>query len=142
SLPTREVCMTRCWLADSLRRFYPRSPVEVRDDVALRALRGERVSFQMVCRTAGAPAKIEARVEGPDAIGVRVRRIGYVPMPHLNTETPDDEVEGREFLPGLVPDPLFDETAVLAGPHETNGFWVTVEVDGDVPPGEYRFAAV
>jgi hypothetical protein len=75
--------MVRCWLADSLRRFSPRSPAQVRDDLSLRALRGDRVSFRMACRTAGAPATIGARVDGPDA-----------------------DVEGRDFLPGFVPDPL------------------------------------
>jgi len=134
--------MIRCWLADSLRRFYPLSPAEVRDELRLRALRGERVSFQMVCRTAGTQAKVEARVEGPDPIAVRVRRIGYVPMPHLSTETPEDDLEGRDFLPGFVPDPLFDESTVLTGPHETDGFWVSVEIPGDLDPGEYRLQAV
>jgi hypothetical protein len=140
--PGEEASVIQYWLADSLRRFYPLSPAEVHDEISLRALRGERVSFQMVCRTDGTPVTIGARVEGPDAIAVRVRRIGFVPMPHLNTETPDDDVEGRDFLPGYVPDPLFSETTILAGPHETNAFWVSVAIPDDAAPGEYRLHAV
>jgi hypothetical protein len=96
----------------------------------------------MVCRTDAAPAQIGARVEGPDALAVRVRRVGYVPMPHLNTDTPDDDVEGSDSLPGFVPDPIFDEQTVFAGPHETNAFWVSVEIPDDAASGEYRFHAV
>ena len=41
------------WLATSLRRYYPASPVEERRTLELHAAQGERVSFQAVCRTAG-----------------------------------------------------------------------------------------
>jgi hypothetical protein len=105
-----------CWLSPSLRRFYPQSPPETRDTLRLRTLRGERISFQVVCRTGGAPETIEARVEAPEGFQVYLRRVGYVPMPHFNTETPLDDTEGVGFLPGLVPDPLFPDGTITAGP--------------------------
>ncbi|MGH2559767.1 MAG: DUF4091 domain-containing protein [Thermomicrobiales bacterium] len=129
------------WLADSLRRFYPRSEAEARDELRLSALRGERVSFQVVCRTGDEPATVETGVEGPEGIAVRVRRVGYVPMPHLNTDTPSDDAEGLAFLPGFVPDPLFPETSLTAGSRETNSFWVTVSVGQDATPGEHELRA-
>ncbi|MGH2532728.1 MAG: glycoside hydrolase domain-containing protein [Thermomicrobiales bacterium] len=129
------------WLADSLRRLYPRSEAEARDELRLSALRGERVSFQVVCRTGDAPAAVAARVEGPEGANVRVRRVGYVPMPHLNTETPADDAEGIAFLPGFVPDPLYPESSLTAGPQETNSFWVTVTVGTDATPGEHILRA-
>jgi hypothetical protein len=38
------------WLSSSLRRFYPASPAEDAQTLTLEAARGERVSFQAVCR--------------------------------------------------------------------------------------------
>jgi hypothetical protein len=134
--------MTRCWLADSLRRFYPASGEEERERLALRLLRGERGSFQVVTRNDGVPRTIEARVEGGEAFQARVRRVGYVPMPHINSDTPAEEIEGLGHIPGFVPDPLFPESSVLAGPFETNSFWVSIAVPAETAPGEHRLEAV
>lgn len=128
--------MLECWLADTDERFYPRSPARERDALALELLRGERGSFQVVVRTGDEPVQVGVACAAPDGVEVRVRRVGYVPMPHLNTDTPDDEREGLPHLPGLVPDPLFPEHETLAGPHETNAFWVSLHVPADAPPGE------
>ena len=128
--------MLRCWLADTDERFYPRSPARERDTLALDLLRGERGSFQVVARTGDEPVQVGVEVVAPDGVDVRVRRVGYVPMPHLNTDTPDDEREGMAHLPGLVPDPLFPDHETLVGPHETTAFWVSLHVLAEAPPGE------
>lgn len=72
----------------------------------------------------------------PDGLEVRIRRVGYVPVKHLNTDVPEAELEGADKIPGFVPDPLFPESNVLAGPLETNAFWVNVTVPAGVEPGE------
>ncbi|MHC4874598.1 MAG: DUF4091 domain-containing protein [Planctomycetota bacterium] len=41
-------------------------------------------------------------------------------------EKSDQDLEGREFLPGLVPDPLFDEDSIVLPKNETHAFWVSV----------------
>src|SRR5215203_1979912 len=127
-----------CWLADSLRRFYPRSPAEQRDELRLGIVKGERISFQVVCRSADQPTTVSARVDGPAGIRVRIRHAGLVPVPHLSTETPLEEIEGADYLPGFVPDPLLPETTILVGPWETTCFWVSIEADDAVVPGEHR----
>lgn len=128
------------WLAHSLRRFYPASKPESVTALTLDAARGERLSFQAVCRTEAEALLIEAEVQAPADLTVMIRRVGYVPLPHLNTDVPLDEIEGAEHLPGYVPDPLFPQTSVQAGPYETHAFWVTVSVPTTMAPGQYPVA--
>ncbi len=125
------------WLASSLRRFYPTSPAETAPGLTLDAARGERVALQAVVRTDERDEQVTAHVEAPDGVAVQIRRVGYVPLRHLNTQTPLDDVEGVGHIPGLVPDPLFPETALHAGPHETAAFWITLGTTPDTPPGAY-----
>ena len=53
-------------------------------------------------------------------------RVGYVPVRHLNAETPASEQDGVGHIPGYVPDPLFDENAMALPSRETHAFWFTV----------------
>lgn len=125
------------WLASSLIRHYPASAPTVCQALTLEAARGEAVAFQAVCRTDDTMRAITAAVQAPDAVQAQVRRVGYVPMPHLNTATPPEDIDGAAFLPGYVPDPLFPEATVTAGPWETHAFWITVRVPVDAAPGRY-----
>ena len=98
--------------------------------------RGSRVSFQACIRMDHSdPVRIQARAVAPKGLTVRVRRVGCVPVPHHNTLTPVDELDGRGMIPGFVPDPLFDEDTALAAPGETVAFWMTVTVGKAVSPG-------
>ncbi len=121
-------------LATSLRRFYPRSAVDGPSTLALDVPRGGRLSFQAAVCT---EAQVTVAAAAESVLPVQVRRVGYVPMPHLNTGVPVDEIEGFEFLPGWAPDPLFPESSIVAGPYETNAFWFTVRVPKDIDPGVY-----
>ena len=105
------------WLATTLRRFYPTSPAEANQTLEINAARGERVSFQMVLRTGDREQLVEASVNAPAELQVQVRRVGYVPVPHLSTETPREELEGVAYLPGYAPDPLLPDPSVHAGPY-------------------------
>ena len=58
-----------------------------------------------------------------------------MPVPHHNTETPTDELDGVGLIPGYVPDPLFPDDTALAAPGEVTAFWITVCVSRDVKPG-------
>jgi hypothetical protein len=100
----------------------------------LEAARGEQVSFQACFRTEGDAREVTATAEGSDLL-LQIRRVGYVPLPHFNTETAPDELDGVGHAPGLVPDPLFPETTAKAGPYETNAFWVTVRAPEEARPG-------
>jgi hypothetical protein len=122
----------RVWLSGSLTRYFPSSPAEDRSEIDLDAARGERVSFQVVVRTGDAALEIGVTVDAPKGVTAQVRRVGFVPLKHHNTDTPADELDGT---PGLVPDPLFPETSYEAGPFETNSFWVTLRVAKDASPG-------
>ncbi|MHB9132957.1 MAG: DUF4091 domain-containing protein [Armatimonadota bacterium] len=128
------------WLSNTLKRYYPASPAEECSTLTLEAARGERVSFQVLFRTAGEYRKVMASANAPEGITALVRRVGYVPMPHLNTNVPLDDVEGAAYIPGFVPDPLFPDAVTPAGPYETNAFWITVSVPVGVAPGSYPVA--
>jgi hypothetical protein len=132
----------QCWLTDSRHRVFPQSEPEDRRETQLDLLRGERGSFQMVWRTANDPAAIEASVEASDGVNVRVRRVGYVPMAHFTIDVPESDIDGLGHLPGLVPDPLFPESTIEAGPFESHSFWVSLEVEPSAEPGEHHLTAI
>jgi len=124
------------WLASSLVRHYPTTRPRRRKTLRLLAARGEQVSFQCCFRTGEEAREVTASAEA-EGLDVHVRRVGYVPMPHFNAQTPKEETEGLGHLPGWVPDPLFPDASLEAGARETNAFWITVRVDSDAKPGPH-----
>lgn len=130
------------WLSSSLQRQYPRlapprqSPGRA---LALLAARGERVSFQVCLRLEDAEtADVSVSAEAPAGLEVQIRRVGLVPMPHWNTDTPMDEADGVGHVPGLVPDPLFPENKTRLARQETASFWITVAVPRTARPGAVK----
>ncbi|HOG51719.1 MAG TPA: hypothetical protein PKY10_14100, partial [Lentisphaeria bacterium] len=119
----------KSWLATSSVRFYPTSPVETRKRLRLDAALNERVSFQVLLRHDGlAPRQFTVTATGPDGWDIRVRRVGYIPVRHLNTHPapiPPEDVEGADQIPGYVPDPLFEEQTILLPGSETHAFWIS-----------------
>ncbi len=134
--------MIDCWLADSLHRIYPRSRPAAQSGLRLDTLRGERASFQVAVRTGEQPTTITARIESLDGMAARIRRVGYVPVAHLNTGVAPDALEGIEHIPGYVPDPLFPDATVNAGPFETNSFWISLTIDAGCPAGEHTVTVI
>ncbi len=127
----------QAWISSSLVRHYPKSPPQSQETLTFHAALQERVSFQVAFTSDAEPVKMTAVVEAPPELAVRVRSVGYVPMPHFTVNTPVEELDGLAFVPGYVPDPLFPSPTLEAGPRETNAFWVTVLVPMDCLPGEY-----
>ena len=128
----------RAWLAHSLRRFYPASPAEENPYLVLEAARGERLSFQAACRTGLVDRfhqSVEVEAQGPEGLTVTVRQVGFVPLPHLNTDIPPQDRDPGLAGPGYVPDPLWPTKRVRVGPLETHAFWITVAVSRDIVPG-------
>jgi len=86
----------------------------------------------------------QVRVEaaGPAGWSVRVRRVGYVPVPHHNLPVEQDpaDCDGIGRIPGFVPDPLFDEDSLLLAAGETHAFWITVRPGPNAEPGEHEIA--
>jgi len=122
------------WLASSLVRHYPASRPHRRKRLRLHAARGEQVSFQVAFRTESEARKVTAGVSASNSLGIQVRRVGYVSMPHHNSDTPIEDLDGVGHIPGYVPDPLLPDHAVHAGPFETNAFWITIHIPADVTP--------
>ncbi len=125
-----------CWLQSSLRRVYPSSEPATRSALAIPAARNGRFSFQACARNnSGKPLTIQCIAKADADLTVQVRRVGYVPVRHLTTETDPDDLEGVGNVPGFVPDPLLPESTARIGPHETQAFWMTVRVAADAKPG-------
>ena len=131
----------KVWLSENSRRYYPDSEAQqcrtLRIDTAL----NERSSFQVLLREdRPVPQKVSVSVQGPSGWQLRVRRVGYIPVAHLNTYSApiaDADVEGRNQIPGYVPDPLFDEQEMLLPGQETHAFWVSVRPGDDAVAGDY-----
>lgn len=126
------------WLHSPQRRVFPRT---VRSDGGpgiMQAARGERIAFQVAIRNMNNDAvDVEVAVRGGSREHIRVRRAGYVLMRHLNPGTHPGLLEDAEHLPGLTPDPLFDESQVTVGPNETVTFWVDVTPAPMAAPDHY-----
>jgi hypothetical protein len=125
------------WVATSLQRVFPTSPPVDQKDIQLPAARNSTLSFQVVVRneTPKRGFRVRCEVDGAPELGIQVRRVGYVPMPHRNTDIDLKVADGAEHLPGLVPDPLFPEQTAEVGPYENQSFWITIKVPATVAPG-------
>jgi hypothetical protein len=119
------------WLTSSMIRVYPSTQPQSKKRMALLAARGERISFQVAYRVSDSVATFHVSLSCDDP-AVRIRRVGYVPVPHHNAHSRVDELEGA--LPGMVPDVLFPDAVAHVGANETHGFWVTVTVPVDAKP--------
>lgn len=129
-----------CWLQDCHVRVFPTRNTVGGRTLRLDAARGERVSFQacIAVPEGGDPVTAAVRVEAPDGIEARARRVGFVPMAHHNTETPLEELDCLGHVPGFVPDPLFEEHMALVPSGETAAFWIDLKAGKDASPGSAR----
>ena len=133
------------WLASSLVRNFPLTIPQKPEPLALEAAMNERFSFQVVLRLEdGQPQTVHLDVRAPFGWSARVRRVGYVPVRHHNTpvEPSSEDIDGRGYIPGYVPDPLLEEQDVYLPAGETHAFWVTVCPGEDTAPGVYDLKAV
>jgi len=125
------------WLESSLKRVYPGSEPGSNEPLNLITARNRSISFQACLRNNRAqPLGVVCSVTGADGLDIQIRRVGYVPMEHLTTDTDASELEGVGHVPGFVPDPLFPETAATVGPYENQSFWITIKTTPDTKPGQ------
>jgi hypothetical protein len=114
----------------------------------LDAALNEQISFQVAMRLEGEPRQqVSVEVLGPDNWSIRARRVGFVPVRHLNPpimagDEMDTDIDGRGYIPGYVPDPLFGENELLLPESETHAFWVTVRPGPEATPGTYTLDVV
>jgi len=126
----------RTWLSSALERQFPLGAARGKRSLTIPVARGERVSFQACVRVEHSdPVEVVAAATAPDGVAVQVRRVGCVPVPHHNTQTPPDELDGVGHIPGYVPDVLFPEPVARAAPGEVAAFWITAEVAKGSEPG-------
>lgn len=123
------------WLESSLKRVFPKTPPGG-TDLNLLMPRNGRASFQACVQNCSTlPLKVECSVGEVAGLKEQVRLVGFVPLPHLSPNTDPGEIEGLQYLPGLVPDPLYSQSKVLIGPQETRSFWITLRASAEATPG-------
>ena len=127
-----------CILTPSTIRNFPNAPLPSKRLASIDAALNERFSFQVAMR-ADAEMKAVVSAEGPEGWNVRVRRVGLVPAFHHNSPVLGPlDTDGLGQIPGLVPDPLFEEDTVILPQDETNSFWFTVTPPKGAKPGKYK----
>lgn len=123
------------WLETTLKRVHPNSPVGSAEPLELLAARNERISFQACVRNPGIGMLLAKTAVDAGDWQTRIRRVGCVPMPHLNTNSLEGETDGIGHIPGMAPDPLFDEDSAYVGPSENTAFWINLTIPKDAKPG-------
>ena len=129
------------WCTHVYQRHYSQTEIQHASALEIDVACNERFSFQVVMRLeAEERHRVRVDVEGPDGWPITVRRVGYVPVRHLNTPimTSALDVEGAGVVPGYVPDPLFEENEWLLPTGETHAFWITVAPADPLPPGRHE----
>ncbi|MBZ4187336.1 DUF4091 domain-containing protein [Niabella beijingensis] len=128
------------WLASSLNRIFPQSPAPPAAALELQAARNSRISFQVAYRSnMKDQTHISCSVEDAAALNPQVRYVGLVPMPHFNTDVEPQELDGKGYLPGWLPDPLYPVSEAAANPYESRSFWITLTIPAALEPGLHRY---
>ena len=128
-----------CILTPSTVRHFPNEPMPTKRLTSIDAALNERFSFQLALR-ADDEMKATVTADGPEGWGIRIRRVGFVPVFHHNAPVIQNplDTDGLGCIPGLVPDPLFDEDSAILAQDEINAFWLTVVPPKGAKPGKYR----
>jgi hypothetical protein len=134
----------KSWIQSPLQRIFPHDPAGRSGSYQVEAALNERFSFQLGLRLQGRqierePAvRVRVEVRAPKGWQALVRRVGHVPVPHRNTNMPEDDTDGFGHYPGFVPDPLFEEDSLLLPPAETQAFYITCLPGRAARPGRHR----
>ena len=137
----------KCAVAPSCIRQYPLDPVNEKPMGLIDVAKAERFSFQLAYRTEESGTydvyRVRASLEGPEGWSLRVRREGLVPVPNQNIPFEHDPLDndGWGKIPGMVPDPLFDDQDDVLRPCQKQAFWMSVQTPRDVKPGKYELVA-
>lgn len=131
------------WIVSSLERQFPLAPAKGATSLTVPAARGERVAVQACCRldaAEGIELSVHVRALGRGVeIPCTIRRVGHVPMPHHNSMTAPEELDGVGHIPGYVPDVLWPESKFWPISGELQTFWITLEIPRDARVGMREF---
>jgi len=127
----------KIWLEDFSPPCFSGTLPVPRSEMEILSARNATIAFQVVVRNEGinTVARDLPRDERSN-LTVIIRRVGYVPMPHRTRNSVETGGNGGP-LPGMVPDPLFREHVVSAGPAGSDAFWITVKVPASTAPGTH-----
>lgn len=143
--------MIKAWLTDSLTRAFPLvpnggTPRPSRNKPRLDLARGEQGALQLCFWFDGlVHAKADITLandsKAKSTPNLKLRRVGNVPVPQHNTNTPVDELDGVGHIPGYVPDVLWPDTAQTVAPMKVHAYWIDVDVPQTTRAGTYRVQA-
>ena len=129
----------RAWLTPPTQRIYPAQPPDDRATLRLLTPRNARAAFQVgVWSETLVDCTVSAGVPSEAGAGCRIRRADLVPLPHVATDTPRDELDGVGYVPGLVPDPLVPTGRISLAAFESRSFWLDLHVPADASVGVHE----
>ncbi|MCG2679334.1 MAG: DUF4091 domain-containing protein [Kiritimatiellae bacterium] len=103
--------------------------------------RGEKFSFQ-VAVIPDCPLVLNAKVNCAPGLTAIIRRVGYVPLLRRNESATANNTEGYDVIPGLVPDPLYDDFQYTLPPRSASAFWISGMAAPDCRPGLKKIQVV
>ena len=126
------------WWVDSLKQLLTTDPAGTGEvEGCIHAAWGEVESIQLALRAdRGLRVRVLDGAGFNEALRIRVRRVGRVPVRRGTPRTPPEEKIAPP--PADLPDPLFPETELRLEPNRTESFWLDLEVPRDAQPGTYR----
>jgi len=129
--------MTSVWFTSTLERVFPSTGRRTSALQPLGLLRNARASVQLCLRNESTEAiKVAVDCDASSGVTCEVYVVGLVPMWHHDTGIEPEYLDGKGRIPGLVPDPILPNDAVIIGPRETRSFWVSLFVPDTAIVGE------
>jgi hypothetical protein len=102
----------------------------------LHTARAAKLAFQVAFRFEE-PELLEVTASVQSPWPARVRRVGCVPVPNFNTQTPPEERDGIGMIPGYVPDTLLPQSTAKFAAQLQHAFWITLTIPADAAPGTH-----
>jgi len=155
--PVEAAAGVSVWQVPAVVKVFREDPAPSKAGPArISAARNEKEPLQLAVRSARAIRDVRVEIDppvGPNGAkldDVEVNVVGYVPIDYPTNYYRSEAADWQRKIPsqparsdgwpGLWPDPLLPRAAFDLEANATQPVWITVGVDGDAAPGDYRGA--
>ncbi len=132
----------RAWFVSPLTHIFRDTEPQPVDSWQIHAARNETEGVQLALRAKSDLAWVRfLSGHNPQRFDVKVRFVGYVPLPANSRATPQIEELVRK-APGDFPDPLLDLPFAPLRSNETQPVFITVRPKQTTKPGDYKLPLI